>query len=242
MNNKISVVIATYNGEKYITEQINSILKQIGNYDQVIISDDCSSDKTCEIIKGFDDSRIILIENKENIGVINNFEKTLERVNGDYIFLCDQDDVWLPNKVEVFCSYLKKYHIVQSDAFIVDESLKTTNQSYFELRGVKRGFFKNLWKNNYMGCNMAFQKKILTIALPFPKNIPMHDLWIGLIGELFFKPVLITEKLLLYRRHSSNVSQSTSASPFSLARQFIFRFNAVKYLPLLFLRKFRSGL
>ena len=237
----ISVCVATYNGEKYITEQINSILNQIGNYDQIVISDDCSTDKTCEIVKAVGDSRIILIENKETIGVIRNFEKSLERVKGNYIFLCDQDDIWKPDKVKVCLEYLNIYDIVVSDCEIIDEKENVVLGSYFSRRKSGKGFFKNLWANTYLGCCIAFKKEILDIALPFPSDIPMHDIWFGFIGEAFFKTHFIEEQLVSYRMHNQNISPTTvGISPHNLFSRLGFRWNIAKYFPLIIYRKWKT--
>jgi glycosyltransferase involved in cell wall biosynthesis len=241
MQDKVSVVIATYNGERYIKEQLESILVQLDPDDEVIINDDCSKDGTCEIVKAFEDTRIILVENKEQQGVIRNFEKGLALASGNFIFLSDQDDVWFNNKVSTFKTYLSTADIVQSDAIVVSDSLEVLHPSFAALRGVRPGFFANLFKNNYMGCNMAFRREVLNIALPFPGYIPMHDLWIGIIGELFFTTKFISEKLLYYRRHSSNVSQSTSASRFGFFQKLKFRINVIRYLPLLYMRRYRKN-
>ncbi|MCD8291094.1 MAG: glycosyltransferase, partial [Prevotella sp.] len=97
---KVSVCIATYNGEKYIEEQIRSILSQLSDNDEVIISDDGSHDQTLSLIQSIGDKRIKIFQNEGRHGFKYNFENTLKKVQGDYIFLCDQDDVWLPNKVQ----------------------------------------------------------------------------------------------------------------------------------------------
>lgn len=235
----VSVCMATYNGEAYIEQQLHSILKQIRVDDEIIISDDFSKDRTCEVIKSFEDERITLLENKTQSGVIRNFEKALQLSKGDYIFLSDQDDVWLDNKVKVFLQYLKKYDVVQSDAAVVNSKLEVLYPSYFDLTGSDTGLIKNLWKNNYIGCNMAFRRKVLDIALPFPKDIPMHDMWIGITGEFLFKTYFIGDKLLLYRRHNSTASQTGFKSPFTLEQKIKFRINVIKYFPLLVKRNFK---
>jgi glycosyltransferase involved in cell wall biosynthesis len=234
----VSVCMASYNGEKYIKDQVTSILEQLGKDDELIISDDSSIDRTCEIIKSFNDDRIRLLENKSQLGVVKNFELALEVSKGDYIFLSDQDDVWCPKKVETFLQYIETHAIVQSDAVIVDSALATLHPSYLGLTNSKTGLLNNLIKNSYIGCNMAFRREVLKIALPFPSHIPMHDLWIGLIGELFFSTCFISRPLVLYRRHSSNASQTGSKSPFSLTAKIKFRLNVIRYLPLLIKRRY----
>ncbi len=234
----VSVCMATYNGELFIREQISSILSQLGSRDELIISDDLSNDSTTNIIKSFRDDRILLLENLNHLGVVKNFERALMTAKGDYIFLSDQDDIWLPGKVETFMKYLQQSAVVQSDAYIVNSTLERSGSSYFEVANAKTGLIRNLFKNQYMGCNMALDRKVLKIALPFPDKIPMHDLWLGFVSELFFNTRFINEKLLLYRRHSSNFSQTATVSLFSLFQKFAFRFNVIRYLPLLIKRRY----
>lgn len=204
---KISVCIATYNGEEYIEKQIKSILNQSKQVDEIIISDDGSTDLTLEIIKKINNSKIKIINNKKK-GVINNFENSLKNSTGDYIFLCDQDDIWKSNKVEKISELLKENDLVIHNAKIIGKDDEITNdKDFFEIRNSKKGIIKNLYKNSYIGCCMAFNKKILNKSLPFPSNIPMHDSWIGLIAEMYGKVYFTEDILFYYRRHENNVTQ-----------------------------------
>jgi len=196
---RISVCIATYNGEKYIHAQIASILSQLGKDDEIVISDDSSTDRTVEIIKAFNDTRISLLEHQTFHSHVYNFENSLKHAKGKYIFLADQDDIWLPGKVETMLSLLSSYDLVLSDARVVNEKGETIYDSFFHFNHSKKGLLKNLYKNSYLGCCMAFNRKILHIALPFPKKINMHDWWIGLIAEIYGS-VCFTDK----RRKSNN--------------------------------------
>ena len=99
---KISVCIATFNGEKYISSQLDSILNQVVPVHEIIISDDMSTDNTIEIIKNCNNPIIKIFINKERLGVAKNFENAIKHANGDFIFLCDQDDIWLKNKTQTF--------------------------------------------------------------------------------------------------------------------------------------------
>jgi glycosyltransferase involved in cell wall biosynthesis len=202
----ISVCIPTYNGEKYIHRQLESILSQIGEKDEVIISDDSSTDGTIEIIKGFNDSRIQLFENCLYKNTIFNIENALKRAKGEYIFLSDQDDVWLPGKVSKTLEMLCEHDIVVCNSHIVDQDEKIIHESYFKWRGIKPGFINNLGKSAYLGCALAFNRKILDFILPFPKKIAMHDIWIGVVSELIGKTFFIQEQLFLYRRHEGNLT------------------------------------
>lgn len=200
----ISVCIPTYNGGLYIKEQLDSILKQSRAVDEIIISDDSSTDNTVDLIKSYKDSRIKLFENQKFSSPIFNLEFTLEQAKGDYIFLADQDDIWMKNKVELLVEQLKSNKLVISDGEIINQSGEIIAPSIFELFNSQRGFVRNFIKSSYMGCCMAFDKEILNHILPFPKTIAMHDLWIGLNAELYTTPFFYPQKLIRYRRHSFN--------------------------------------
>lgn len=210
----ISVCMTTYNGERYIKEQLDSILCQLSDNDEIIISDDGSTDKTISIINSYNDSRIKLYHHfkrkqKFNFGYVSkNFENALKNTNGDYIFLADQDDVWLENKIERQVLALQNADLVLSDCKVVNESLDLIVESKFDLENVQIGFFKNIYKSGYLGCCMAFNKNFLKYILPMPDNVP-HDLWIGLIAENKGKFALLNEKTILYRRHDNNVSATS---------------------------------
>ena len=226
----ISVCIATYNGEKYIKDQLASILVQLKADDEVIISDDSSTDKTVEIIKSFNDKRIILYENQKFKSPIFNFENSLTYARGDYIFLSDQDDIWVPNKVKTMKEFLLNFDLVLSDTDIIDANGNILNKSFYQMNGSQNGLLKNLVKNSYLGCTMAFNQKILQKSLPFPKDIAMHDWWIGLIAEIYGKTYFIDEKLIYYRRHGSNASPAGEKSHYSLLQKVSFRLIMIKNL------------
>ena len=203
----ISVCMATYNGEKYIKEQLSSILNQLSEKDEIIISDDSSTDKTVEIIESFQDKRIKILKNNKFRQPNLNFEKALKYSKGDIIFLSDQDDVWVENKVEIILNQLKKYDLIVSDAFITNEKLNITNESLFSEVNSNRGILKNIIKNTYYGCCMAFKRKVLKKALPFPKTREIgHDLWLGIIADRYFKVKFLKEKLIYFRRHENTLT------------------------------------
>lgn len=208
----ISVCIATYNGEKFIKQQIDSILSQLTMDDELIISDDSSTDSTVQIAKSYSDKRILLLENNHFHSPIYNFENALMKATGDIIFTADQDDVWFSDKVLIMTEKLLEYDCIVSDAIIVDSNMNVLEPSFMEINHSKRGLLHNLIKNGYLGCAMAFNRKILEKALPFPKPIPMHDSWIGLIAEKYGKTLFLKEPLIYYRRHGNNVSQTSEKS------------------------------
>ena len=203
----ISVCMATYNGEKYIKEQLSSILSQLSEKDEIIVSDDSSTDKTVEIIESFQDKRIKILKNNKFRQPNLNFENALKYSKGDIIFLSDQDDVWVKNKVEIILNQLKKYDLIVSDAFITNEKLNITNESLFSEVNSNRGILKNIIKNTYYGCCMAFKRKVLKKALPFPKTREIgHDLWLGIIADRYFKVKFLKEKLIYFRRHENTLT------------------------------------
>lgn len=224
----ISVCMATFNGEKYIKEQINSILVQLGKEDELIISDDGSTDNTLEIIRELGDNRIKLYQNINMHGYAHNFENALTHASGDYIFFSDQDDVWLPNKVETILPHLQQDIFVISDAYITNDELEIKGR-LSSWRTYKKGYFQNLFKSIYAGCTCAFTKRIKEYALPFPstKHI-QHDNWIGLLCELKFNVVYVDKPLILYRRHNSNTSGAGSRS--SKTPLFMIKYRSVLFI------------
>lgn len=205
---KISVAIAAYKGENFIEEQLKSIMTQLSSSDEVVVSDDFPQGKTKEIVMrlGAEDGRIRYIEGPAK-GLIMNFENAINACTGDFIFLADQDDVWLPDKVEKVCEKLEAgADLVLHNAMVTDGKLKIEDTSFFKSHGTKTGFLNNLIKNSYMGCCMAFRKDLKEKIMPFPRNLPMHDQWIGLIAEKTGKVSLVEKPLILYRRHGNNMT------------------------------------
>jgi glycosyltransferase involved in cell wall biosynthesis len=230
----ISVCIPTYNGGQFIKEQLDSILNQTRTVDEIIISDDSSTDQTVEIIKSFADPRIKLFEKQQFSSPIFNLEFALKQASGDYIFLADQDDVWMPDKVEILVNELATSKLVISDGVVINQQGKEIASSIFEIFN----FCKNLLKNAYMGCCMAFHKDLLPIVLPFPKAIAMHDLWIGLNAELFTKPVFFPAKLVKYRRHDFNKTPlDAQTNSNSLVYKISFRLTMLSLIILRFVRQ-----
>lgn len=202
----------TFNGASYVAMQLKSILAS-PLITEVIVSDDGSTDNTVEIVKSFDDARIKLIEGPR-AGLVSNYELLLSLASGEYIFLSDQDDVWLPNKVEVMLSRLQQtsFHLVVCDCTVVDSQLNLLHSSFFDLRKSGPGLRRNLWRNSYLGCCIALRRPLLKHALPFPTGLPMHDWWLGLIAEIFGGTFFISQPLMMYRRHGGNASPTAEKS------------------------------
>lgn len=221
----VSVVLAAYKGEKYILEQVRSILSQLDDNDELIVSDDFPKGETRSALDSIisQDHRVRYIHGKGE-GLIKNFENAINHAKGDFIFLSDQDDVWLEGKVKAVLNEFKNgADVVMHDALITDAQLNPTGERAFVLNSAGKGVFKNILKNSYQGSCMAFRKEMYSHILPFPEKIPMHDQWIGLRGEKFGKVTLIEEPYILYRRHDENVSGGGS----SLLQKIMWRINII---------------
>lgn len=206
----ISVCMATYNGKRYLTEQIESVLNNLGPNDELLISDDGSTDGTLDLLDEYAsrDCRVKVLHSGHR-GVIENFENAIRGASGELFFLCDQDDIWKDGKIDsvrkVFESNPNTMVVVH-DAQLVDGNGSEIDQTLFDLRRSKPGFMKNLIKNSYVGCCMAFRRSLLSKALPIPSDVEMHDWWLGLCGELSGETVFLSNRLIDYRRHESNTS------------------------------------
>ncbi len=233
----ITVCMATFNGARFVTEQLESILPQLGETDEVIVSDDGSTDNTTAIIQSMHDKRIrVVVNTSERHSPTANFENALRLAKGDYIFLSDQDDVWLPQKVGVMMEYLTKKGCacVVSDALVANTRGETVMPSLYSVMHVRHGRMYNLLAHNgYTGCCMAFKREVLDKALPFPHDIPMHDIWIGNVAAFFFNVRFINQPLIMFRRHEGVASCNTTKSRYSTARKLLFRWNTAKNILML---------
>lgn len=213
----IDILLPTYNGEKYLKEQIDSILNQTYKNIRLIISDDCSKDSTPKILEEYrgKDERIELYLQKENIGVVKGIEFLLKKVKSNYYMLADQDDVWLPMKVEKSIETLKKENadLVFGDLEVVDQDLKTMYPSFGDFMLLNRKIKKyiNSYKVNYLyncvtGCTVLSKKEFIEKILPIPTESKylIHDHWIGLVVALNGKLAYMPEKYIKYRQHGNN--------------------------------------
>jgi glycosyltransferase involved in cell wall biosynthesis len=223
--------MAVYDGGAYLLPQLRSILVQLRAADEVVVVDDASQDNSAETLSEISDSRVRVFHNERNFGVFRSFEKAIRLADGDIIFLSDQDDLWLPGKVEkiieVFASN-QEVTLVTSDANVIDESGSMVAESFFDGRGqFSAGVVHNLVKNKYLGCTLAFRRSMLDHFLPIPDDVAMHDMWFGLINDLYGKTYYIDQPLISYRRHGKNVSPSVGAPA---AKKIVWRWRMVKNL------------
>lgn len=202
--------MATYNGERWIQIQLRSVLSQLGENDELVLVDDVSSDSTLEKVEDLKDARIRIFRNEHNRGVDLTFQKALALARGDVLFLCDQDDIWYPGKVSRVMQAFSKHPdatLVLSDAQIIDSQGQVIAPSYFGIRGAfVPGVLANIVKCKFLGCAMAVKSCMRDRFLPFPARIPGHDMWIGVVNELYGKTYFIAEPLIGYRRHGDNAS------------------------------------
>ncbi len=207
---KISVAMAACNGEKYIMEQLNSILSQLARDDEVCVSVDPSTDDSYRmVVRVSEQEPRVKVNAGPGAGVLKNVEQALKMCTGDIIFLADQDDVWVEDKVFCVreCFSDSEVLLVLHDVVVMNENFTEVQcESFFSYKGCKPGLLNNIVKNSYLGCAMAFRKELLQYVLPFPQKIPMHDQWIGLVAEKKGKVVFLPKQLLKYRRHGENAT------------------------------------
>ncbi len=202
----ISVAMATYNGERYIEAQIKSILQNLQPLDEVVISDDGSTDETVNILKGIGDNRIKIYDGPRQ-GVVKNFENAIKLCAGEIIFLSDQDDIWYHEKVRIVLNkFQNDISLIEHDAKVVDAKGDIIYPSFFKYRRVRKGLFKNTMRNTYHGCLMAFRAEMKEYIIPFPEKGCLHDQWIGIICEMEGKTLFLNDILMEYKRHDDNVS------------------------------------
>lgn len=216
----IDVLLATYNGSKYIQEQINSVLL---NFDRLksfncnlIISDDDSSDNTVDLIKQYCkiDSRVVFTNNNKKGGVRENFEFLIGITKADYVFFCDQDDFWLPRKIEIFIDKFLEVEkgndepiLIHSDLCVSDEYLSPIDSSMFRYQNINKSptFPEIIASNSVTGCVMACNKKLIELArVGNIKKSIMHDWYMAIIAIAFGHLYFIDHSLILYRQHGNN--------------------------------------
>jgi glycosyltransferase involved in cell wall biosynthesis len=225
---RISVCMASYNVEKFIARQLQTILSQLMQDDEVVISDDSSTDKTLELIKTFHDKRIRLFGGQTFRSPIYNFEHALKQASGEIIFLSDQDDEWVDGWVETALGELQDVSLVVCDADVIgpDGRAHPAYQGGIYPNGGRRpGILQNLYRNGYIGCCCAFRREVLEVALPFPARLPWHDWWIGLVADTFFSTKFIRERKIRYRRHGANASPTGEESTSTIMEKVRMRWN-----------------
>jgi len=215
MKNKplVSIPMITYNGEEYIEEQLDSIYNQTYKNIEVIVFDDCSTDKTAEILEKYHkDHGLIYTINQKNVGLRENAINSLQACTGELIAPADQDDIWDKEKISILVENIKDNILIYSDSTSIDQDGHILNKNYFaDIRDLIQG------QNNkaffFMNCisahAMLFKKELLEFILPIPSNMFFHDWWIAFIASTYGSIKLYNKPLVLYRRHQNQLTINT---------------------------------
>jgi glycosyltransferase involved in cell wall biosynthesis len=216
----IDILLAVYNGEKYIKEQIQSILRQTYSNLHIIVRDNCSEDRTKEIVQEMIEAhpgKITLITSEKNLGVVGNFASLLDLTRSSYAMFADCDDVWFPEKIE---KSLKEMHhfefrygtdvpiLIHSDLKVVDIDLNVIHDSFWRYSYLKPSQGKTLGRqlvqNAVTGCTILMNRALIERSRPIPEGVVMHDWWIGIVAAALGKIGIVNEPLMLYRQHGKN--------------------------------------
>lgn len=204
--------MATYNGEKYLAEQLDSIINQTYHNWNLLIRDDNSTDRTLEIIQDYQkkDNRIKLLkDNKGNLGIVKNFEELLKNSESEFIMFSDQDDIWVKNKLDMYLKMIEKIKnkgfMIHSDAILFDKNKSNIlKDTFISKKAINKGL-ENVFFNYFVqGATILISKEIKNFILPFPKEVYLHDRYIHLISELFFERIFVNKALIYYRQHGDN--------------------------------------
>ncbi len=212
MSAAVSVVMATYNGATYLREQLDTLLADLHGQDEVVVVDDCSSDDTPQILREWSDRdrRLRLVLRDTNQGVRISFQDGLRAALNDVVFLCDQDDRWLPGKRDALLACFRadpKCLVALSDAQLIDSTGRVWAESFMARRGgFRASVLSTLIRNRYLGCTMAMHRSLIDMALPIPRMAPMHDMWFGGMAVVWGTVAYVDRPLIQYRRHDANVT------------------------------------
>ena len=213
----VTVLLAVYNGEKYLAQQIDSILAQTVKDIKIVIRDDGSCDNSVDIINYYCNNypdKVFCLNGNPTGSAKQNFAKLLEACDDDYIMFCDQDDVWLPQKVETTLAAMQKSEggskipvLVHTDLKVVDQNLKVISDSFFEFQKLIQSeiTLPRLLVQNYVtGCTVMINRALKEKCKKIPNNCIMHDWWLALVAVIFGRLVCVNESTMLYRQHSDN--------------------------------------
>ncbi|WP_034943058.1 glycosyltransferase family 2 protein [Erwinia oleae] len=220
VSGKIDIVLATYNGEKYLSEQLNSILA-MHSFDEIInkiiVCDDNSTDHTLDIIaRTIPPNKLILVKSDQGkpYGPAKNFERGIRLANSEFIMLSDQDDIWMPNKIIAYIKEAEKCNknlplLIFSDLEVVDSDLRLVDKSFLHYQSIKESWVNNinnlLIQNLSPGCTMMFNQKLIQKSFPLPDKCLMHDWWLIVVCKIYGEIRFISnETFIKYRQHANN--------------------------------------
>lgn len=229
---RASVAMAVYNGEQYICEQIDSILERMGQQDELVISYDVSTDATWQIINDYakQDSRVRVVCNPGKGGVRNNFTNAVMNCRGEYIFLSDQDDLWIGDKINRMIEKFQQTgaDLVVHNGYMTDGTLEVIQSNIFDQFGRYNNPILNIIKCNFWGCCMAFRSHMRQWVCPFPSDHDIcHDCWLGIIVGFRGKIARMEDYFIKHRLHGNNVTISGGRSIWVIAKD---RIKLVRYL------------
>lgn len=211
----ISICMATYNGFPFLMRQVESILAQMKPEDQLVVSDNGSTDGSLEYLASLGDSRIELHDFPSPKGPVPNFENAMRHATRPIVMLADQDDVWLPNRLELmrkaFGEDPDKSLCLVTEGERMDAEGRVIAKSNLEVLGYRPGLVRNVIQNSYMGCTLAFSQDLLRHILPIPRIVPMHDSWIGILAERYGRIEVVREPSYRYRVHGGNLSHKKNS-------------------------------
>lgn len=213
LDSLVSICMATYNGEKYLKEQLDSLLNQTYKNIDIIIQDDCSTDTTMEILNSYKTfSNIKVFQNTKNLGYVKNFETVLQKSTGDFIAICDQDDIWETDKIEILLNEIEDSSLIYSNSMLVDSQGNSLNKTLSQK--LKNNFINShtalnfLYDNSVSAHAVLFQKELLKYIIPFSKNI-YFDTWIAATASSYSSIKYIDIPLVKYRQHETNTLANT---------------------------------
>jgi glycosyltransferase involved in cell wall biosynthesis len=236
----LSIAMATFNGEKYIREQIDSILQQTYQDFELIICDDCSTDSTLNILNEYKqiDKRILIYQNEKNIGFKMNFQKAIRLCCGEFIALSDQDDIWYPCHLAVLYENIGRNSLICSNSLLVNDRNEILGKTMYDIKALSnlpdnvKSISSYLLYNNFVqGSSSLFKKELLNTAYPFPSTIDFHDHWLALNAMMTGGVVYLNIITLNYRQHNNNITQKQlKKSKYFIRDVFIGRRRSLSFL------------
>lgn len=225
----VTIAMATYNGERYVAQQLDSIFAQSYPNIEVVVVDDCSTDSTMDILRMYEKKFPMRVFcNSSNLGYVKNFEKAISLCDGEYIALCDQDDIWEHDKLEVLLSEIKDSCCVHSDASLIDHNGNLLHASFAKASGkltLPSNIFPLAFNGCVTGCTVLFTSEFKNLILPFPEKLDVHDRWIGAVAVSINSLAYVPKPLIRYRQHAQNNigAFDVNRNPFFIAIGWIMR-------------------
>lgn len=237
---RVDILMATYNGEKYIEEQIESIINQTYTNVNLIIRDDCSQDQTAkkiiELQKKYGE-KIIFFEGEKNLGAKDSFFELLKLSTAEYIFFSDQDDIWMDTKIEETLSLMEKNKpiLVHSDLVLINREGKIISKSFWEyskIDAMNTGVNRLIVQNSVTGCTVCINRELKNIILSKPvineQKIIMHDWWLAIIASLYGEIKILQKPTILYRQHDNNEVGAKKYSLFKKIQDKLINYHTIK--------------